>query len=124
MKFLYFAAAMLAVPAAAHAQDDATKAYIDGAFAAMDGNRDGKVERTEFATFMQARLARQGEAFDAAFRALDKNGNGQVDKPEAAANADLLNAFAYVDSDKSGGLSKDELRAAALAAQAAEAGAQ
>lgn len=124
MKLLFTTAVMLAVPVAAHAQMDATKAYIDGAFAAMDTNKDGKILKPEFETFMRARLARQAEAFDTAFRDLDKSGDGQIDKTEAAAHPALLEHFAEVDSDTNGTLSKNELRAAAIAAQAAEAGAQ
>lgn len=124
MKILIATVALLAAPAMAHAQDAATQQYIDGAFAAMDGNKDGKVDRAEFATFMKARLARQAQAFDEAFASLDTNGNGSIDKAEAAKNATLLENFATIDADGNGALSKDELRSAMVAAQAAEAGAQ
>ena len=123
MKFL-IASAMLMAPVAAQAQDAATQQYIDGAFAAMDANKDGKVDRAEFDTFMRARLARQAQAFDAGFAALDKNGDGYIDKAEAAANEALAEHFGVVDTNKDGKIDKAELRAAMIAAQAAEAGAQ
>lgn len=126
MKLLTAAAIALAAPAAALAAPaaDPVKTYIDAGFAAMDANRNGQVDRAEFDRFMRARLAQQAKAFDAAFAELDKDGNGRIDRTEAAANPVLLDNFAQMDADGDGGLSKDELRAAAIAAQAAGAGAE
>ncbi|HEX7854418.1 MAG TPA: hypothetical protein VF503_12055 [Sphingobium sp.] len=124
MKILIAATVAFAAPAAAFAQDAATKNYIDGAFAVMDTNKDGQVNRAEFEVFMQARLARQAQAFDAGFAAIDKNSDGGINKTEAAANPALLENFAQVDANADGRISKEELRNAMLAAQAAEAGAQ
>lgn len=126
MKFFIAAAAAVAIPAVAAAApaEDAVKQYIDAGFAAMDANRNGQVDRAEFDQFMRARLARQAAAFDTAFRQIDKDGSGKVDRTEAAANPALLENFDHIDTDRDGGLSKDELRAAAIAAQAAEAGAE
>lgn len=122
MKFL-IALAAVTLPVTAQAQDAATQKYIDGAFAAMDSNSDGKVERPEFDSFMRARLARQAQAFDEGFAKLDKNGDGQINKAEAQGNAALADNFASVDTDGDSKISKAELRAAMIAAQAAEAGA-
>lgn len=124
MKSTTFLAALAAVltPAVAMAApaDEAIKTYVDTAFAAMDVNGDGKVERSEFDTFMRARLARQAQVFNAAFAELDKNGNQGIDKKEAAANPTLLSHFEKIDANGNGTLDIEELRAAAAAAQAAE----
>lgn len=127
MKFLAAAAiTALSLPslAAAETTDDTVKAYIDAGFAAMDANKDGHVDPAEFDTFMRARLARQAAAFDQAYNAIDRNGDGQINRKEAAANSDLLKNFDAVDANGDGILTKDEIRNAAIAAQAAEAGAQ
>lgn len=106
----------------AMAQSDAAfNAYVDAGFAAMDINNDGKVERSEFNTFMRGRLERQAAEFDAAFAKMDSNSNGTLDKAEAMAGNPLLSEnFALIDSNKNGALSKDELRAAMIAAQSQE----
>ncbi|HEX7855194.1 MAG TPA: hypothetical protein VF503_16015 [Sphingobium sp.] len=118
------AAGTVSVSASAAPVEDAVKRYIDGGFTAMDVNKNGQVDRAEFDQFMRARLARQAAAFDAAFAQMDKNANGSIDRAEAAANSALLENFDAVDADKDGGLTKDELRSAMIAAQAAEAGTQ
>ncbi|MCC2978282.1 hypothetical protein LK533_16655 [Sphingomonas sp. PL-96] len=108
---------------AATAQTDArTKAYIDAGFATMDANRDGKVDRSEFDRFMRIRLARQAQQLDSAFAGLDTNQDSGIDPSEAAVLPQLADNFAAVDADNSGKISKGELRAAAAAAQAQEAG--
>ena len=119
---------MIAVTAAcaatvATAQTDvATKQYIDAGFAAMDINKDGKVEPAEFDRFMRARLARQGAKFDETFGQLDKDRNGTISRAEAqSSNAILVKYFDYIDTDKNGGISKDELRVAMIKGQAEEA---
>ncbi|HEX7871422.1 MAG TPA: EF-hand domain-containing protein [Sphingobium sp.] len=126
MKLIAAAIAALSLPglAAAQAPADPVKTYIDAGFAAMDANKDGRVDPAEFDTFMRARLARQGTAFDQAYSAIDKNGDGRIDRKEAAANGDLLANYDAIDANGDGVLAKDEIRSAAIAAQAAEAGAQ
>lgn len=123
VKFLIVLVSLM-LPVAVNAQEAATQKYIEGAFAAMDSNKDGKVERPEFDNFMRARLARQGQAFNEGFAKLDKNGDGQIDKIEAKANAALSENFASVDTNADGKISKAEIQAAMIAAQAAEAGAR
>ncbi len=114
-------AASIASVATAQTSDDATKRYIDAGFAAMDFNKDGKVDAAEFDRFMRARLARQGTKFDETFSQFDKDGNGSISREEAqATNALLAKYFDYVDTNKDGGISKDELRAAMIRAQADE----
>lgn len=98
---------------------DATKAYVDAGFAAMDTNKDGNVTRAEFGAFMRARLDRQAAEFDAAFKQLDSNADGKITQAEASAGNALLAAhFAEVDANHDGNISKEELRSAMLAAQA------
>lgn len=126
MKLLIATATAFAIPAVALAQpaEQAVKQYIDGGFAAMDVNKNGQVDRAEFEQFMRARLARQAAAFDEAFGQMDKDGNGKIDRKEASVNQVLVDNFDVIDKDRDGGLNKDELRAAAIAAQAAEVGAE
>ncbi|KMS51977.1 hypothetical protein V474_02710 [Novosphingobium barchaimii LL02] len=127
MKYLAcFAVLALGCVDAASAQtDDAFNTYVDAGFAAMDTDKNGNVDRTEFAAFMRKRLAQQGAEFDAAFTKLDKNADGSLSKAEAAAGNPLLaEHFSEVDTNKDGALSKDELRAAMIAAQTSQAAAQ
>jgi Ca2+-binding EF-hand superfamily protein len=121
--FPIIALSLIVAVSGAHAQDAATKAYIDGGFAAMDANHDGKVDRAEFGRFMTARLRRQAVAFNAAFAGADKDRDGKLDRREAAANPALTQHFAAIDTNKDGRLSKEEVRAALIAAQATEVGA-
>ncbi|RSU45536.1 EF-hand domain-containing protein [Sphingomonas sp. S-NIH.Pt15_0812] len=119
---ILFATVAACVAAAATAQaDDATKRYIDAGFAAMDINKDGKVEPAEFDRFMRARLARQGAKFDQTFGQLDKDGNGTISRSEAqSSSAIMAKYFDFIDADKSGGISKSELRSAMIKSQAEE----
>lgn len=122
-KILLTAAAVAFFAPFAFAQaPDATKAYIDAGFAAMDFNKDGKVTRAEFDRFMRERLARQAAAFDAAFAQLDADSDGKISKAEAEANTALAQHFAEVDSNSDGFVNKDELRTAMLNAQVREQG--
>lgn len=114
-------AASIAAVATAQTSDEATKRYIDAGFAAMDLNKDGKVDPAEFDQFMRARLARQAAKFDETFAQFDQDKNGSISRKEAeATNALLAKYFDFVDTDKNGSISKDELRAAMICAQADE----
>lgn len=110
------------IAASASAQADPTRAYIDAGFAMMDGNKDGRVERAEFETFMKARLARQAQRFDAVFVELDANKDGRISRKEAAAVSGLAENFAEVDVNGDGNVDKTELRTAAAQAQMQDAG--
>lgn len=125
MKFQILLTALVLTPVATQAQQpasDPTEAYIAAGFAAMDTDKNGQVDRTEFEGFMRARLAKQHESFDTAFAQLDKNGDGKISRAEAAALPPLFSNFAAVDTNGDGNITKDELRAAMLKSQAQGAG--
>jgi Ca2+-binding EF-hand superfamily protein len=114
-------AAMGAMPVLAQTQPaDPTTAYIDTAFKSMDKTGDGQIDRVEFDHFMRARMDRQRVAFDADFAKLDVNSDQKISLKEAAAHPPLAKYFKAVDADGDGSLTKAELRAAMIAAQAAE----
>lgn len=122
MKYRFFAAiAAVTLPLSAHADETATRAYIETGFASMDRDRNGLVTLTEFDLFMRDRLAKQSAEFDEAFAELDKNSDGKISRGEAKAHSELLKHFGAIDGDRNGSLTKDELRQAMLAAAQAQA---
>lgn len=120
MKMFVLAVIASTLPVAAIAQD-AQGGAIDAAFAAMDGNKDGKVDRAEYSRFMQARFNRQAQEMEAAFVVMDADKNGQISKAEAAAVPAIASAFEVLDANKDGGLSAAEMQSALASAQALEA---
>jgi Ca2+-binding EF-hand superfamily protein len=73
--------ALCAAPLLAHASPtDPKQAYIDSTFTAMDSNKDGRVDKTEFTAYQQARFSKQADSIDAAFAAMDKNKDGKISK--------------------------------------------
>lgn len=114
-------ATLSTAPVAAQAADPVAS-YIDDGFALMDANRNGQVDRAEFAAFMRTRLAKQAQQLDTAFAEIDQNRDGKISKAEAGKVPDLAENFAEVDSNADGGIDKSELRTAAAQAQMQEAG--
>ncbi|MEH6422368.1 EF-hand domain-containing protein [Pseudomonas sp. CGJS7] len=106
----------LAGAAVAATPPSAERAYIDGAFAAVDSNKDNAISRQEFDAFMLARIKKQRAEFDKGFAAADANGDGFIDRKEAGIEPTLAQHFDPLDSNKDGKLSKSEMTAALLAA--------
>jgi len=116
-----FAMVVLAVPVGAVAKpSDARQAYIDTTFAAMDVNRDGRIDKAEYAQFVQARFDRQARSIDAAFNEMDADKDGKISKAEAAVVPEIAKYFDGLDTDKDGYLSLAEMQKAMVAAQTAE----
>lgn len=97
---------------------------IDQAFAAMDANRDGRIDKAEYASFRQARHSKQAQTIDAAMTELDTDKDGKIGKSEAAISPPLVQYFDALDADKDGFLSRAEMQKALAAAQAADANPQ
>lgn len=86
-------------------------AYIEDAFQKIDVNRDGKIDKAEWSTFMQSFTKSQDNAFNQAFTAADADRDGKLSKTEAAkANAGLAEHFDTFDKNKDGFLTADEIR--------------
>lgn len=101
-------------------QKQEKQAYIDKTFAAMDTNRDGRIDKAEFTRFQQARFKKQSDSIDAAFNELDKDKDGKISKAEATVVPDIANYFDGLDTDKDGFLSRGEMHKAMAAARTAE----
>lgn len=117
MKTILFASAIALSSTLAHAQSSDDAAAIEGGFAAMDADKDGKITKEEFKTFMTGYLANQRAEFDKGFDALDTDKDGKISKEESAGNSALEANFDQIDQDGDGFLTKDDLRAALKAAQ-------
>jgi Ca2+-binding EF-hand superfamily protein len=123
MRTFLIAAAACAVTGPALAQTTTgMKADLDRSFAAMDANKDGKIDRAEYDRYIAAKIDRQNSAFDAGFKALDKNGDGQLSRDEAAASPPIASSFDALDSDRNGSLSLAEMRAALAKSQSQQIG--
>lgn len=114
------ALALAAPIAASAAPADPRQAYVDKAFAAMDGNGDGRVDKAEYARFQKARFDRQARSVDSAIGELDKDRDGRISRAESAAVPEIARYFDGLDADKDGFLSRDEMQRAMVAAQAAD----
>lgn len=114
--------ALCALPLFAHAATaDPKQAYIDSTFAAMDSNKDGRVDKAEFAAYQQSRFSKQATSIDVAFKEMDKNKDGKISKEEAAVVPEIAKYFNGLDADGDGYLSLKEMQQAMLAAQTADA---
>ncbi|MFL0337565.1 EF-hand domain-containing protein [Stenotrophomonas maltophilia] len=100
---------------------DPKQAYIDSTFAAMDTNKDGRVDKAEYARFQQQRFSKQADSIDAAFTAMDANKDGRISKEEATVVPEIAKYFAGLDTDGDGYLSLKEMQQAMVAAQTADA---
>jgi Ca2+-binding EF-hand superfamily protein len=86
----------------------------------MDTNKDGRVDKAEYARFQQARFSKQADSIDAAFSAMDRT------KTEGSAGGshvvpEIAKYFAGLDTDGDGYLSLKEMQQAMVAAQTADA---
>jgi hypothetical protein len=124
MKTLLIALTLGAPAAATAAPADLRQAATDKAFAAMDTNRDGHIDKAEFTNFQQARYAKHSQAVDAAVAELDKDKDGKISRAEAATVPELAKYFDGLDADKDGFLSQAEMQNAMAAAQVVEADAK
>lgn len=123
MKHITLAAALCALPTLALAQNtDAKKTrYIDSTFAAMDTNRDGSVDKQEYATYQQARFDTQADTVESAFKEMDSDSDGYISKAEAEVVPEIARYFDALDTDKDGRLSLREMQQAMVAAQTLDA---
>lgn len=114
--------ALCAAPLASQAAPaDPKQAYIDSTFAAMDTNKDGRVDKAEYTRFQQGRFSKQADSIDAAFSAMDTNKDGRISKDEATLVPEIAKYFAGLDTDGDGYLSLKEMQQAMVAAQTADA---
>lgn len=100
--------------------NDLKQTHIDSTFAAMDGNADGHIDKTEYTKYRQARFGKQADSIDAAFKEMDKNKDGKIGKDEAAVVPEIEKYFTGLDTDSDGYLSLKEMQQAMVAAQIAD----
>ena len=124
MKFPVTIALALSVAAGAPLHAQTADPSIDRSFAAMDANKDGKIDRAEYGQYMQDKFDRQWAAMEIAFNEMDTNKDGVVSKSEAAGVPVIASAFDGLDTDRDGKLSRAEMRDALIKARAAEANTQ
>jgi len=80
-------------------------------FDKLDLNKDGYVTSEEIQQARDTRRGERQERFDEHFKAADTNNDGQLSLDEVQANMPrLADRFSTLDKDKSGSLSKDELK--------------
>ncbi|ARQ90446.1 MULTISPECIES: EF-hand domain-containing protein [Stenotrophomonas] len=113
--------ALCAAPLIGHAaSSDPKLAYIDSSFAVMDSNGDGRIDKSEYAKYQQARFSRQADSIDAAFKEMDADKDGKISRKEAAVVPEIAKYFAGLDTDGDGYLSLKEMQQAMVAAQTAD----
>jgi len=112
-------AAKAAAASATSADDDENSAeqaaarqhYVDRAFERFDTNKDGKIDRDEFAAGIGKYLDRQRHAFNRDFEEADTNHDHKLSKAEVqAANPVLAEHFDDIDANHDGFLSRHEIR--------------
>ncbi|WP_350259409.1 EF-hand domain-containing protein [Stenotrophomonas riyadhensis] len=87
----------------------------------MDANKDGHVDKAEYARFQQERFSRQADSIDVAFKEMDADKDGKISRKEAAVVPEIAKYFAGLDTDGDGHLSLKEMQQAMVAAQTADA---
>lgn len=88
---------------------------IGDKFAQIDSNRDGYVVRSELRAFHERerpqREAERAKRFDQRFAEADLNHDGKLSKVEVGEKMPYLaKAFAFMDEDRDGYLTRDDLR--------------
>jgi len=92
-------------------QAAARQHYVDRAFERFDTNKDGKIDRDEFAAGIGKYLDRQRHAFNRDFEAADANHDHKLSKAEVqAANPVLAEHFDDIDANHDGFLTRHEIR--------------
>jgi Ca2+-binding EF-hand superfamily protein len=93
-------------------QKDRRAQYIGKAFERFDTNKDGSIDRDEFAVGLQHFLDRQKRAFNHDFEDADANHDGKLSRAEVKqANPALAAHFEDIDTNNDGFLTRSEIRA-------------
>lgn len=101
--------------------EEAGTASADQTFAAMDTDKNGSIDRTEFDAYAKSYADRQRQDFERQFAELDADKDGKIDKEESGANAALEAYFDQIDQDGDSFLTKEEIGSAMRAAHEASA---
>lgn len=112
MRFVRGVAASLALLAGVAPAQDATPArdQAEERFAEMDGNGDGRVDKTEWDRAIAARLAARTSGTAAAADRTPPRADAPLPLPTARQVELMRSLFGRIDSDGDGGLTLDEVR--------------
>lgn len=92
-------------------QNAALGMYLQRSFDAIDTNRDGKIDRNEWAAYQRSQLQARRATFERYFKAADKDGDGYLSRDEVAASEPFLyQHFDEIDVNHDGKLSPAEIR--------------
>ncbi|VVE76666.1 calcium-binding EF-hand [Pandoraea captiosa] len=92
-------------------QNAALGMYLQRSFDAIDTNRDGRIDRNEWAAYQRSQLQARRATFERYFKAADKDGDGYLSRQEAAASEPFLyQRFDDIDVNHDGKLSPAEIR--------------
>lgn len=93
-------------------QNAALGLYLQRSFDAIDTNRDGKIDRSEWSAYQHRQLQARRATFERYFKAADKDGDGYLSRDETAAAEPFLDRhFDLIDANRDGKLSPAEIRA-------------
>ena len=89
--------------------------WLEKIFAEVDGNRDGYVMRSELRSYHEnmrpQREAERTKSFDERFAEADLNREGKLSRLEVSEKMPQLSqSFAFMDEDRDGFLTRDDLR--------------
>jgi Ca2+-binding EF-hand superfamily protein len=93
----------------------AQMSWLAGSFEQIDGNHDGYIVRSELRSYHERmrpqREAERDKRFDERFAAADLNHDGKLSRLEVSEKMPQLSqAFAFMDEDRDGFLTRDDLR--------------